>query len=105
VKDSVPHVRTSGIATEHADYKLLTRYFDQGKVVTDEDKQHYEELMQCLRTLSWMVFFQQTKGVNVKQLRYLLLDGTKWDIGQQSWKHRETSRSGWTTSSRKVSHL
>ena len=84
VKDSVPHVRASGIATEHADYKLLTRYFDQGKVVTDEDKQHYEELMQCLRTLSWMVLFQQTKGVNVKQLRYLLLDGTKWDIGQQS---------------------
>ena len=40
--------------------------------------------MQCLRTLSWMVLFQQTKGVNVKQLRYLLLDGTKWDIGQQS---------------------
>jgi len=84
VKDSVPHVRLSGIATEHADYKLLTRYFDQGKVVTEEDKQHYEELMQCLRTLSWMVLFQQNKGVNIKQLRYLLLDGTKWDIGQQS---------------------
>lgn len=84
VKDSVPHVRASGLATEHADYKLLTRYFDQGKVVTEEDKQRYEELMQCLRTLSWMVLFQQNKGINIKQLRYLLLDGTKWDIGQQS---------------------
>ncbi len=84
VKDSVPHVRASGRASEHADYKLLTRYFDQGKVVTEQDKQHYEELMQCLRTLSWMVLFQHNKGVKIKQLRYLLLDGTKWDIGQQS---------------------
>ena len=84
VKDSVPYVRAVGIATEHADYKLLTRYFDQGKVVSDEDKLGYEELMQCLRTLSWLVLFEQNKSVKRKQLRYLLLDGTKWDVADQS---------------------
>lgn len=30
VKDRVPHVRGSEEASEYADYKLLTRYFDQG---------------------------------------------------------------------------
>ena len=84
VKDSVPHVRASGMASEHADYKLLTRYFDQGKVVSEQDKRQYEELMQCLRTLSWIVLFQHNKMVKTKQLRYLLLDGTKWDIASQS---------------------
>ncbi|MCO6492409.1 MAG: hypothetical protein J5I98_28590, partial [Phaeodactylibacter sp.] len=61
VKNSVPHVRGSGSATAHADYKLLTRYFDQGKVVSEEDCQHYEQLMQGLRSLCWLILFQQGK--------------------------------------------
>ncbi len=84
VKNSVPHVRGSGVPSAHADYKLLTRYFDQGNLDSDGDHQKYEELMQGLRALSWMVLFQQCKKFGAKKLRYLLLDGTKWDFGDHS---------------------
>ncbi|MCB0612042.1 MAG: transposase [Phaeodactylibacter sp.] len=84
VKNSVPHVRGAGLASAHADYKLLTRYFDQGKVVSDQGHQQYEQLMQGLRTLCWMVLFQQRKRFGVNKLKHLLLDGTKWDFGQES---------------------
>jgi len=39
VKNSVPHVRGGGLATAHADYKLLTCYFDQGKIESKQDRQ------------------------------------------------------------------
>ena len=84
VKNSVPHVRGAGLASAHADYKLLTRYFDQGKVVSEQGHQQYEQLMQGLRTLCWMVLFQQRKRFGVNKLKHLLLDGTKWDFGQES---------------------
>lgn len=84
VKNSVPHVRGSGSATAHADYKLLTRYFDQGKVVSEQGRQKYEQLMQGLRTLCWMVLFQRGKRLGARKPKYLLLDGTKWDFGQES---------------------
>ncbi len=84
VKNSVPHVRGSGSTGAHADYKLLTRFFDQGKVVSEQDRQQYEELMQGLRTLCWLVLFQGRKGRGSSKLKYLLLDGTKWDCGEQT---------------------
>lgn len=84
VKNSVPHVRGGGLASAHADYKLLTRYFDQGKVVSEEERQQYERLMQGLRSLCWMVFFKRCKQLGNKKPKYLLLDGTKWDCGNDS---------------------
>ena len=84
VKNSVPHVRGGGLATAHADYKLLTRYFDQGKIESKQDRQRYEELMQGLRALCWMVFFERCKQLGCKKPKYLLLDGTKWDCGDES---------------------
>jgi len=84
VKNSVPHVRGGGLASAHADYKLLTRYFDQGKVVSEEERQQYERLMQGLRSLCWMVFFKRCKQLGNKKPKYLLLDGTKWDCGNES---------------------
>lgn len=84
VKNSVPHVRGSGHASVHADYKLLTRYFDQGKVESQQDWERYEALMQGLRTLCWLALFQKSKGFRAKHLKYLLLDGTKWDWGDQT---------------------
>jgi hypothetical protein len=84
VKNSVPHVRASCEGTVHADYKLLTRYFDQGKLVTQEDLQRYERLMEGLQTLCWLVLFKRGKGIKAKHLKYLLLDGTKWDWGTET---------------------
>ena len=84
VKNSVPHVRASGQGTAHGDYKLLTRYFDQGKVVTQADQLHYECLMKGLRTLCWLVLFERNKRIKAKHLKYLLLDGTKWDWGDET---------------------
>jgi len=81
VKNSLPHVRGAGLAGVHGDYKLLIRYFNQGKVISAEDRQRYEQLMQGLRMLCWMVLFNQCKRLGVKQPRHLLLDGTKWDVG------------------------
>jgi len=84
VKNSVPHIRACGLASAHADYKLLTRYFDQGKVVNEQDRQEYEQLMEGLPTLCWLVLFEQKKSFGVKKLNYLLLDGTKWDCGNET---------------------
>jgi hypothetical protein len=84
VKNSVPHVRGCGEAGAHADYKLLTRYFDQGKIEDEQARQHYEELMQGLRSLCWMVFFERCRHLGCKKPRHLLLDGTKWDYGDES---------------------
>lgn len=84
VKNSVPHVRGSGNTGEHGDYKLLTRFFDQGKVVKDGDSRQYEQLMQGLRTLCWLVLFQHPRKLGAGKPKYLLLDGTKWDFGDES---------------------
>lgn len=84
VKNSVPHVRGSGEFSAHADYKLLTRYFEQGNVISQQDRQAYEQLMQGLRTLCWLVLFERGKRLRAGKLKYLLLDGTKWDCGQHS---------------------
>lgn len=84
VKHSVPHVRASTDHTAHADYKLLTRYFDQGKLLSDTDRQQYERLMQGIRTLCWLVLFERSKRIKARHLKYLLLDGTKWDCGEET---------------------
>lgn len=84
VKNSVPHVRGAKGSGVHGDYKILTRFFDQGKLLTESDRMRYEELMQGLRTLCWYVLFQQPKGLGVGKMKYLLLDGTKWEVGDQS---------------------
>ena len=84
VKNSVPHVRGGGLASAHADYKLLTRYFDQGKIESEQDRQRYEQLMQGLRALCWMVFFERSRQLGCKKPKYLLLDGTKRDCGDES---------------------
>ncbi len=84
VKNSVPHVRGSGDVSEHGDYKLLTRFFDQGKIESEQDVQQYEQLMQGLRSLAWLVLFEQSAKLKIGKLKYLLLDGTKWDTGDQT---------------------
>lgn len=84
VKDMVPHVREKTDRTVHADYKFLTRYFDQGNLVNEQAAKQYEELMECIRSLCFLVLFQQTKAIKIKQVKHLLLDGTKWDNGQQT---------------------
>lgn len=83
VKNSVPHVRGSGSSGAHADYKLLTRFFDQGKVVTEQDRQQYDQLMQGLRTLCWLVLLHRPRRGTAKA-KHLLLDGTKWDFGDET---------------------
>jgi transposase len=85
-KDSVPIVTGKTTNKSSGDYKRLTRYFDQGKIETAEDRDSYNELMEYLRTLCWVVLFNQKKGgrrkFNLKNINYLLLDGTKWDFGE-----------------------
>lgn len=83
VKNSVPQVRGEGLAGAHADYKLLTRYFDQGKIESEADYERYEQLMQGLRVLCRLVLFERYKELGSKKPMHLLLDGTKWDFGQE----------------------
>lgn len=40
--NSVLYVRGSGSGSSHGNYKLLTRYFDQGKLDSEEDREQYE---------------------------------------------------------------
>lgn len=85
VKDCVPLVTGNAENKPSEDYKRLTRFFDKGQIKTEADRQSYNELMTYLRTLSWLVLFQQKGGrrkFNLKQIKYLLLDGTKWDFGK-----------------------
>ena len=84
VKNSVPYIRRSEDKTASADYKFLTRYFDQGKVITQEDTQHYEQLMQGIRSLCWLILFHGNSRIKAKRVKYLLLDGTKWDCANQT---------------------
>jgi len=85
VKDVVPLVTGKATNKASGDYKRLTRFFDKGKIETKEDKEKYEELMGYLRSLCWLILFNQEKGsrrsFNIKHVKYLLLDGTKWDFG------------------------
>lgn len=83
-KNSVPHVRGSGSGSNHGDYKMLTRYFNQGKLDSEEDRERYEQLMQGLRALCWMALFEQCQRLGARRPKCLLLDGTKWDFGDQS---------------------
>jgi hypothetical protein len=83
-KDFVPQVRGNFNATVHADYKLLTRFFDQGKITDQADRQNYEGLMRGLQTLCWFVLFQKNKSIRFNKIRCLSLDGTKWDFGNDS---------------------
>ncbi len=85
VKDYVPLVTGKATNKASGDYKRLTRFFDMGKTETAEDKEVYDELMGYIRTLCWLTLFNQEKGsrrsFNLKHVKYLLLDGTKWDFG------------------------
>jgi len=86
-KDFVPLVTGKKTNKASGDYKRLTRYFEQGKINNEEQKANYYTLMNYLRTLCWLVLFQQKSGkrrFNKKQIKYLLLDGTKWDFGSHS---------------------
>jgi hypothetical protein len=83
-KDFVPQVRGNRDTTVHADYKLLTRYFDQGKIKNEDDRQRYEGLMRGLQTLCWFVLFQKNKSIRFNKIRCLSLDGTKWDFADSS---------------------
>jgi len=67
VKNSIPHVRGNGLASAPADYKLLTRYFDQVKTEAEQGCQRYEQLMQGLRSLYWMVFFERCKQLGYEK--------------------------------------
>lgn len=84
-KDKVPLVTGKMTNTPEGDYKRLTRYFDYGNIKDDDDNTAYNELLCGLRSLSWLVLFHQTKGsrrkFSLKNINYLLLDGTKWDFG------------------------
>jgi hypothetical protein len=84
VKNSVPLVRGADSAGVHGDYKLLTRFFDQGKLVTEQDREQYDQLMQGLRTLCWLVLFKHPKSFGLGKPKHLLLDGTKWDFGDET---------------------
>lgn len=87
-KDKVPMVTGKTTNTSGGDYKRLTRYFDLGKIEADEDRVAYNQLMSYLRTLSWLVLFDGCKDkggvLDLKKVKYLLLDGTKWDFGEYS---------------------
>jgi hypothetical protein len=64
-KNSLPHVRGSGSASAHADYKLLTRYFGQGKLKSGEDRQRYECTLPIKRNRNLVekdVFLQTSKS-------------------------------------------
>lgn len=86
VKEKVPLVTGNFANKPSADYKRLTRFFDLGKIETVEDRFLYNELLENLRTLCWVILFNQKKNkggkFNRKAVKYLLLDGTKWDFGQ-----------------------
>lgn len=83
-KDFVPQVRSESNLSSHADYKLLTRYFDQGNLVDQASRKRYEKLMSGLQSLCWMLLFQSNSSIKKKNIRYLNLDGTKWDYGDGS---------------------
>ena len=86
-KDFVPLVTGKRTNQASGDYKRLIRYFDQGTINNEEDRANYKILMNYLRTLCWLVLFHQKSGkrrFSEKQIKYLLLDGTKWDFGCHS---------------------
>lgn len=83
-KDFVSQVRSKSNLSSHADYKLLTRYFDQGKLVDESGIERYEKLMSGLQNLCWLLLFQSNSSLKKKNIRYLNLDGTKWDFGEDS---------------------
>lgn len=87
-KDYMAQVRGIAGNTEHADYKLATRYFDQGKIDNQADREAYEALMGHLQTLCWLLLFSRARGRSKcfgrRHIRNLLLDGTKWEDGQQT---------------------
>jgi len=62
VKDKVPLVTGNYDNKASADYKRLTRYFDIGKIETTDDRILYNELLENLRTLCWVVLFNQKKA-------------------------------------------
>lgn len=84
VKDSVPYARGHSRCTESADYKLLTRYFDQGKLSGATEKERYHELMKGLQALSWLVLFGTDSPIKASKIKHLVLDGTKWELGGES---------------------
>lgn len=83
-KDFMPQVRGNRDTSVHADYKLLTRYFDQGKITSASDRAHYEALMRALQAMCWFVLFNKNKSIRFNKIRCLSLDGTKWDFGDGS---------------------
>lgn len=85
-KDQVPFVTENYDNKASADYKRLTRFFEIGKVKTTADRILYNELLENLRTFCWVILFNQNAGkgrkFRKKDVKYLLLDGTKWDFGK-----------------------
>jgi hypothetical protein len=85
VKDAVPIATGKASNKASGDYKRLTRFFDKGNTKSSEDIEAYNKLMEYIRTLSWMILFNQKPGsgriFKIKDIKYLLLDGTKWDFG------------------------
>lgn len=84
VKDVLPDVRAGKARSASGDYKFLTRFFDQGKLVSPESAQRYTRLMEGLQALCWLVLLSKSAQFGVRSFKYLLLDGTKWEHGDQS---------------------
>ena len=84
VKESLSDVRDDKERTPDGDYKFLTRFFGQGKVDDEASGQVYEELMKCIQTLCWLIVFGQSNRFGVRKFKHLILDGTKWEDGEQT---------------------
>lgn len=71
-KDSVPKILCNGSdVEENSNYTRLIRFFKEEQT---------EELLACLLTVCCLFL----KPERQKGLKYLVLDGTKWDFGQHS---------------------
>ncbi len=70
-KDFVPLATGKRTNQSSGDYKRLTRYFDQGQVNCESDQLQYNQLMEYLRTLCWLILFEQKttkRCFNIKKI-------------------------------------
>ncbi|MEM7657033.1 MAG: transposase, partial [Bacteroidota bacterium] len=84
LKDVLPEIRTDKVRQPGSDYKFLTRFFDQGKLKDEADAALYEELMKGIQALCWLVIFSRSLQYGVGSFKYLVLDGTKWEQGDDT---------------------